>query len=94
MKKPFSDTKFGKLLNSKGGKIVKGLVIDGLQAVPVVGTIVTNLKTDTEANPAGKLKLSKWDIYRILVGIGAAYALHKGILTQDHISFLMNMIGM
>ena len=43
----------------KLGKIVKGLVREGLQTLPVIGTVITNLKTDTPENPKGKLNAIK-----------------------------------
>ena len=77
----------------KIGGILKGLVREGLQAVPVVGTIVTNLKTDTKENPAGKIKLSKWDIYRLVIGAAIAFALHKGV-SVEQIKFVLEAIGL
>lgn len=88
------DSKIGKLLNSKIGKIASGLVREGLQTVPVVGTIITNLKTDTPDNPAGKIKLSKWDIYRLVIGLVVGYVLYKGILTIEQVQSILSMIGL
>lgn len=85
MKKPFFKTKVGGFL--------KGLVREGLQTVPVIGTFITNFKEDSEENPKGKVNLTKWDIYRLVLGIGAAYLIAKGILTEDQISFIFSMIG-
>jgi len=85
MKKPFKETKaFG---------IIKGLVQDGLQATPVIGTLLTNLKTDTKENPEGKLKLTAWDGYRLLIGAAIVYALHKGV-SKEIIAFVLEAIGM
>ncbi len=85
MKKPFKETKaFG---------LIKGLLQDGLQSVPVVGTIVTNLKTDTKENPAGKLKLTAWDGYRLVIGAAIVYALHKGV-SKEIITFVLEAIGL
>lgn len=85
MKKPFKDTRFA--------KIIGGLVRESLQTLPIVGTIVTNLKSDSTDNPKGKIKLDKWDWYRIILGVGIAYALAKGILTTQQIQFIMGLIG-
>lgn len=80
MKKPFKETKVGGLL--------RGLLREGLQTLPVVGTIVTNFKTDDKNNPKGKVSLSKWDVYRLILGIGIAYLLYRGALTMDQIQFI------
>ena len=48
MKKPFLKTKVGKLL--------KGLLAEGLQTLPVVGTVVTAFKENTIENPEGAIK--------------------------------------
>lgn len=86
MKKPFLKTKIGGLLS--------GLVREGLQTIPVVGTFVTNFKENTPDNPKGKIKLTKWDIYRLVLGLGISYALYKGLLTQDQIEFIMSFVGL
>ena len=41
----------------KLGSMIKGLFRETLQTIPFVGTIVTNIKTDTKDNPKGKIKL-------------------------------------
>lgn len=71
MKKKLKDTTFG--------KIVFPIVRETLQSLPVVGTIITNFKTDTPDNPAGKIKLGKWDVYRIILGVGIAYLVMRGV---------------
>jgi len=81
----------------KSGKlkaIAGDLIRETLQAFPFIGTIVTNMKEDTDNNPKGSLNFSKWDIYRLVLGIGAAYAMAKGILTQDQIDFILSAIGL
>ena len=80
-----------KKLNIKG--LIKGLVREGLQAIPVVGTFVTNWKTNSPDSPEGKLKLGKWDFYRIIIGAGAAYALTQGVLTIKELRFVMDFMG-
>ena len=85
MKKPFKDTKVGKLL--------KGLVRESLQTLPVVGTIVTVFKKDTPESPKGKINLEGWEWYRLVLGIGIGYVLAKGILTEDQITFILSLIG-
>ena len=85
MKKPFKNTRFA--------KIMSGLVRESLQTIPFVGTLVTNFKQDDPDNPKGKIKLTWWDIYRLALGLGIAYALIKGLLTQDQIVFILNLLG-
>ncbi|PCJ57919.1 MAG: hypothetical protein COA65_08650 [Rhodospirillaceae bacterium] len=85
MKKPFKDTKFAKLLG--------GLVRESLQTVPVVGTIVTVFKKDTPKSPKGKINLQGWEWYRLVLGLGIGYALIKGLLTQEQITFILSFIG-
>lgn len=80
--------------NINVGGILKGLARETLQTLPVVGTIVTNIKTDTKENPKGKVNLDKWDIYRIILGVGAAYLLYKGALDTKQIKFLIEIIGL
>ena len=85
MKKKFKETKiFG---------ILSGLVREGLQSIPVVGTIVTNFKEDSKENPKGKINITKWDVYRLLIGVVLAYFMAKGILKVEHIEFLKDFIG-
>ena len=85
MKKPFSKTKIGKILG--------GLVRESLQTLPVIGTIVTNLKSDTTDNPKGKIKLEGWEWYRLVLGFGIGYVLAKNILTQEQVAFILGLIG-
>ena len=85
MKKKFKDTFVGKL--------VKGLVREGLQTLPVVGTLVTAFKEETTENPKGAVKLSKWHIYRLLIGVASGYFLMKGVLTSKQIDFILSIIG-
>lgn len=80
-----------KKLNIKG--LFKGLLREGLQAIPVVGTFVTNFKSDTIENPKGKIKLDKWDIYRIIVGILIVIALNKEYVTMKQLSSILEYIG-
>ena len=58
-----------------------------------MGTIITNLKTDTKANPEGKLNLTKWDIYRLVIGLGVGYVLIKGIATIEQIEWILEIVG-
>lgn len=75
------------------GKMLKGLVRETLQTLPFVGTIITNVKTDTKENPKGKLKLESWDWYRLAIGLIVGFVLFKGILTADQIDFILSLIG-
>lgn len=75
------------------GKTVSGLVREGLQVVPGVGTIITNFKKNTPGNPEGAIKLRNWEYYRIVIGLGAAVLIAKGIMTQDQIDFVMGIMG-
>jgi len=52
---------------------VKSLGRETMQSLPVVGTIVTNFKS-TET-PKGKIVLSKWDKYRVVIGLVVTYNL-------------------
>lgn len=81
-----------KKLNIKG--FLKGLVREGLQAVPVVGTLVTNWKSNTTENPQGKIKMGRWDIYRIIIGIGITYILSAQLLNMRQVRFLLEFMGM
>ena len=56
----------------KIGNFLKGLIREGLQTLPIVGTLVTNFKSETKDSIKGQIKLSKWDIYRLLLGVGLA----------------------
>ena len=76
----------------KIGNFLKGLIREGLQTLPIVGTLVTNFKSETKDSIKGQIKLSKWDIYRLVLGVGLAYVLAKGILTQDQIAFIMQYV--
>ena len=78
----------------KLGSMIKGLFRETLQTIPFIGTIVTNIKTDTKDNPKGQIKLSKWDIYRLVLGLVIGYVLYKGLLTMDQVEGIMNIIGM
>ena len=86
MKKKFKDTMIGKIVNP--------ILRETLQSLPVVGTIVTNFKTNTAENPTGKIKLTKWDGYRILLGCLIALALAKGFLTPEQITFILSFLGL
>lgn len=86
MKKPFFKTKIGGLLS--------GLVREGLQIVPGVGTLITVFKEDTPENPKGKMNLAKWDIYRLVLGLVLIFTLAKGILTSEQIEFIMSLVGL
>ena len=92
MKKKFKDTFVGKLVK---GLVKDGsqLVIQGLQSLPVVGTIITAFKEDTPENPKGGIVLSKWHIYRLVIDLGAGFFLAKGILTPEQIDFILSIIG-
>lgn len=79
--------------NTRVGRTIGGLVRETAQTVPFLGTIVTNFKTDTIENPAGKIKLSKWDIYRLLIGLAIGYVLYKGILSLEQVEFIMTIIN-
>jgi len=85
MKKPFLKTKVGKLL--------KGLLAEGLQTLPVVGTVVTAFKENTIENPEGAIKLNSWHYYRIAIGLVGGYLMYKGILTTKEIYSIMELIG-
>ena len=89
MKKPFKETTVGKLLS--------GLVREGLQTLPIVGTIVTVLKKDTPESPKGKISLKGiegWEWYRLVLGIGIGYVLAKNILTEEQVTFILGLIGL
>lgn len=77
----------------KLGSMLKGLFRETLQTIPFVGTIITNIKTDTKDNPKGQIKLSKWDIYRLVLGLVIGYVLYKGILTMEQVEGVMSVIG-
>tara|TARA_R110002051_G_scaffold305684_1_gene375816 strand:+ start:509 stop:775 length:267 start_codon:yes stop_codon:yes gene_type:complete len=82
-----------KFKNTFVGKLVKGLVREGLQTIPVVGTFVTAFKEDTPENPQGTIKLSKWHIYRLVIGVGVGIFLAKGILTPEQVEMILEVIG-
>lgn len=92
--KKFKETKLGKLFETKLGSIVKGLVVEGLQALPVIGTIVTNIKTDTRENPKGKINLGMSEGYRIVLGLVIAALMAKGILSEGQINIVLSIMGM
>ena len=78
----------------KLGSMIKGLFRETLQTIPFIGTIVTNIKTDTKDNPKGQIKLSKWDVYRLVLGLVIGYVLYKGLLTMEQVEGIMSIIGM
>ena len=84
MKKPFGKTLVGGLL--------KGLVREGLQSIPVVGTFVTAFKEDTKENPKGAVKLSKWHLYRLAIGLLTVYLMYKGV-NQEILDFVLPILG-
>lgn len=77
----------------KLGSMIKGLFRETLQTIPFIGTIVTNIKTDTKDNPKGQIKLSKWDVYRLVLGLVIGYVLYKGLLTMEQVEGIMSIIG-
>jgi len=83
---------FLKKINIKG--LVKGLLGDVLQSVPVLGTIVTNFKTDSIDNPKGKIKIGRSEVVRLIIGVGVAYVLYKGMLTIGQLREILSMIGL
>ena len=85
MKKPFGKTLVGGLL--------KGLVREGLQTVPVLGTFVTAFKENTKESPQGTIKLTPWHYYRIALGIISAVLIAKGILTKEEVEVASMVIG-
>ena len=76
----------------KLGNIIKGLVRETLQTLPIVGTIVTNIKTNTTDNPKGQLNLKNWDIYRLIFGSIIAYLVVKGV-DPEKVIFITSTIG-
>jgi len=58
----------------------KGLFRETLQSLPALGTLVTNYKS-TET-PKGKILLSKWDKYRIVIGLIISYNLFPDAWTE------------
>ena len=86
-KKKWKETKIGKLVN--------GLFREGLQTLPVVGTVVSVFKKDTNTSPKGKITgFELPEIYRILIGIGVGYVLVKGLLTINEIQFILELINL
>jgi len=85
MKKPFGKTLVGGIL--------KGLVGETLQTLPVVGTFVTAFKENTKENPKGTIKLSKWHLYRLAIGLITGYLMYKGV-NQDIIEFVLPILGL
>lgn len=84
MKKPFGKTLVGGIL--------KGLVGETLQTLPFVGTIVTAFKEDTKENPKGSIKMSKWHLYRLAIGLLTGYLMYKGV-NQEIIDFVLPILG-
>ena len=74
-------------------KFLGPIVRETLQTVPVIGTIVTNFKQNKLESPVGTIQLTKWDVYRLLLGFGIAYLIAKGILTEEQIAFVWSLIG-
>ena len=73
--------------------LISGLVREGLQTLPVVGTIVTAFKEDTVESPKGNIQLSKWHLYRLAVGLIIAYFLAKGLCNEEQIDIILTVIG-
>lgn len=74
-------------------RFVAPLVRESLQSLPIIGTLVTNFKQNSVETPAGTIKMTRWDWYRLLIGVGIAIAMAKGILTAKQIAFIMDIIG-
>ncbi len=77
-KKKFKDTKFGKM--------IMGLVSDGLQSLPVVGTIVTAFKSETIDSPKGKINLGKSEYIRLAIGLIIAILLYYGTINETFLA--------
>ena len=73
--------------------MINGLIREGLQTLPIVGTIITNMKTVTKESPDCKIKLQGWDFYRLIIGVGVGYVLMKGLLTVKELGFVLDAIG-
>jgi hypothetical protein len=85
MKKKFKDTKFA--------KIAGGIIREGLQTLPIVGTVVTNMKENTPENPEGKIKLGRNEWFRIVLGVGLAYLIYKGLLTIEFLDLVKEAVN-
>ena len=101
MKKPFKYTLLGKILN-KG--IIKSAIGEGLNFVPVVGPILSNILTAQKGNganeissPIGELDTNKLKLQAIGViivgGSLAGLALAMGWLTFEQIKDLVYLIA-
>ena len=77
----------------KIGNFLKPLIRETLQTLPIVGTLVTNFKSNSVESPTGQIKLTKWDGYRLILGLGIGYVLVKGIATIEQIEFIWSLIG-
>lgn len=81
----------------KDGKFIKKfvgpLIRESLQTLPIVGTLVTNFKQNEVEAPTGTIKMTRWDWYRLLIGVGIAILITKGIMTQEQVAFVMQVIG-
>lgn len=90
----FQDSKLNKFFKETTfGKVASGIVREGLQGVPVVGTFITNYKENAPDNPPGSIKIRNWDYYRIIIGLGVAVLIAKGIMTQVQIDFVLGIMG-
>ncbi len=75
-------------------KFFAPLVRETLQTLPVIGTLVTNLKANTLDSPSGTHPKPKgWDIYRMIIGLGIGYVLVKGLATVPQIIAIVKVIS-
>lgn len=80
-----------------GSPFVKGLVKEGLSYVPIIGEKLSNsyenkigtglTKVDSKTDRA-KSDIGRWIVALVVIGL-----LAKGILTEEQITFLWNLIG-
>ncbi len=75
-------------------KRIANCIRETLQTLPVIGTLITNYKEDSDKNPKGQIKLSSWDWYRLVLGLGVGYVLYKGLLNLNEIKSILALMGL
>ena len=84
MKKKFKDTKVG--------KIVIPFVRETAQTLPIIGTIITNFKTNEVDNPKGQINLKGNDLYRIGLGAVIAYLIYRGVVSMEAVDIFTDVL--
>jgi hypothetical protein len=73
-------------------RVLGGLIRETAQSLPIVGTVITNWKENEVDNPKGQVNLRSNDWYRILIGIGVAYLVYKGVVSLEFVEVVSDVM--